>query len=112
MQAIQTLGVDTVRVLFVTFLIGHTAVRGVMWTLPFSDAVNDMPFNPADSWLIGRRPTVAAAMAGTAAIEFVLAAGGFAARSSWWPELLAGPPQAQLVRSKVSNNCVAAPRRP
>jgi hypothetical protein len=46
-----------VRWLFFAFLLGHAAVPAVMWTLPFTDATDDMPFNPAESWLFGESPT-------------------------------------------------------
>ena len=74
---------------FVLLLLGHAAVHGVMWTLPFTDAVDDMPFDPAESWLLGRRPQVGLGLAGLAAVGFVLAAFAFAVRAAWWPEVLA-----------------------
>lgn len=36
------------------FVLGHAAVHAVMWALPFTDAIEDMPFDPAHSWwLVG-----------------------------------------------------------
>ncbi len=76
------------RTLFVSFLVAHAAVHGVMWSLPFTNAVDDMAFNPAESWLLGKRVAVAAALAAIATIGFVVTAIAFATRASWWPELL------------------------
>ena len=41
------------RWLFFAFLLGHAAVHAVMWTLPFTDASEEMPFDPAHSWWLG-----------------------------------------------------------
>lgn len=85
------------RVAFVIFLFGHAAVHGVMWTLPFTDAREDMPFDPAKSWLVGDRPEVAAVLAGLAVVGFVAAGIAFAARVAWWPEVLGGSAVVSLV---------------
>lgn len=85
------------RVVFAVFLIAHAAVHGVMWTLPFTEAVDNMPFNPAESWLIGNRPGIAAGLAGLASAGFVIAAVAFAARAAWWPEALGASAAMSLV---------------
>lgn len=85
------------RGFLVAFLLAHAAVHGVMWTLPFTRAVDDMPFNPAESWMIGKRPGVAALLAGLATVGFVIAAVAFAARASWWPAALGAAAAVSLV---------------
>ena len=85
------------RVAFVIFLFGHAAVHGVMWTLPFTDAGEDMPFDPAKSWLVGDRPEVAAVLAGLVAVGFGVAGVAFAARVAWWPGVLGGSAAVSLV---------------
>lgn len=83
------------RALFVAFLLGHAAVHVVMWTLPFTDAVDDMPFDPAHSWLLGDNRMVAVVLAGLAALAFVLTAFGYGLDVGWWPTTM-------LVASAVS----------
>lgn len=85
------------RVVFVIFLFGHAAVHGVMWSLPYTDAVDDMPFNPAESWLLGNRAGIAAGLAGVAAAGFVVAAAGFALRTTWWPSVLGAASAVSIV---------------
>lgn len=77
------------RIALSVFLVGHAAVHAVMWTLPFTDATSDMPFDPADSWLLGHRPWLAVGVAGAAAAGFLAAAAGLALQTSWWPPVLA-----------------------
>jgi hypothetical protein len=85
------------RIVFVTFLLGHAAVHAVMWSLPYTDAVDDMPFDPAQSWLIGDRAGIAAGLAGVAAGGFVIAAIGFATRTTWWPAVLGAASAVSIV---------------
>lgn len=70
------------------FLLGHAAVHAVMWTLPLTDAAEDLPFDPAESWLLGRHPTVFAVWAGAVAVLFALGAVAVATQVSWWPPVL------------------------
>lgn len=70
------------------FLLGHAAVHAVMWTLPFTDATEELPFDPADSWLLGRHPAVFAMWAGAVAALFVVGAVAVALDVSWWPPVL------------------------
>lgn len=77
------------RFVLALLLVGHAAVHAVMWTLPFTDAVHDMPFDPADSWVLGNRPEIALALAGTTTAGLLGAAVGVALATSWWPPLLA-----------------------
>jgi hypothetical protein len=74
-----------VRWLFFAFLLGHAAVPAVMWTLPFTDATDDMPFNPAESWLFGEQRNLAAVAAGLVTVAYLVAAVGWLAHASWWP---------------------------
>lgn len=76
------------RVLFITFLFGHAGVHAVMWTLPFTDATADMPFDPAHSWLLGDSRTVAVAVAGLATVAFAVAAVAYGLQVSWWPPVM------------------------
>ena len=76
------------RTLFVMFLLGHAAVHGVMWTLPFTPAASDMPFNPAHSWVWGESRAVAVVLAGLATVAFGAAAFGFAIEAGWWPPVM------------------------
>lgn len=76
------------RTLFVVFLFGHAAVHGVMWTLPFTDATSEMPFDPAHSWLLGDRPVIAVVAAGAAALGFVVSGVVVAADAAWWPPVM------------------------
>jgi hypothetical protein len=85
------------RAVFVVFLFAHAAVHGVMWSLPFTDAVDDMPFDPAESWLVGRRPVIGIGLAGLAAVGFVIAGPAFAVRATWWPVALGASAVVSLV---------------
>ena len=73
------------RLLFSAFLLGHAAVHAVMWTLPFTDATRDMPFDPGHSWVWGDRRLVAAALAGLATVAFGASAIGYLLQATWWP---------------------------
>jgi hypothetical protein len=75
----------TMRTVITLFLIGHGAVHAIMWTLPFTDAVDDMPFDPASSWLLGERRTAALVLAGVTTAAFVVTAIAFAIAAGWWP---------------------------
>ena len=77
------------RIALALLLVCHGAVHAVMWTLPLTDAVDDMPFDPADSWALGHRPTIGLALAGATAAGLLGAAVGVAFGTSWWPPVLA-----------------------
>lgn len=85
------------RIALALLLVGHAAVHAVMWTLPFTDAVDDMPFDPADSWVLGHRPEVALVLAGATAAGLLGTAAGVALAASWWPPLLATSAVASLL---------------
>lgn len=76
------------RWLFLAFLLGHAAVHAVMWSLPFTDATNDLPFDPAESWLLGPQRTLAAVVAGFVTVAYVIAALGWLAQAAWWPPVM------------------------
>jgi nicotinamide riboside transporter PnuC len=73
------------RTALTLLVIGHGAVHAIMWTLPFTPAVEDMPFDPAGSWLLGDGRMVALVLAGLTTAAFVVAAFAFAASAGWWP---------------------------
>jgi hypothetical protein len=73
------------RVLLAVFLIGHAGVHAVMWTLPFTGAIRDMPFNPAHSWLLGDSRLIAVVLAAAAAAGFTATAVGYLLDTAWWP---------------------------
>lgn len=73
------------RGLFVAFLVGHAAVHAVMWTLPFTDATADMPFDPGHSWLLGDQRAVAVVAAGLVAVAYLATAVGWFGQTGWWP---------------------------
>jgi hypothetical protein len=74
--------------LLATFLFGHAAVHAVMWSLPFTDAADDMPFDPAHSWLLGHIRVPAVTLAGLATVTFVVAAVGYLVSAGWWPAVM------------------------
>lgn len=76
------------RILFIAFLFGHAAVHAVMWTLPFTDAVADMPFDPSHSWLLGNGRTIAAILAGIATLAIAVAAIAYGLNAAWWPSAM------------------------
>ena len=78
------------RVLFFAFLLGHAAVHAVMWTLPFTGAVAEMPFDPARSWLLGDQRSLAAVLAGLVAVAYVAAGAGWLGHAAWWPATMIG----------------------
>ncbi|HSJ22244.1 MAG TPA: hypothetical protein VK964_16870 [Nocardioidaceae bacterium] len=77
------------RWLFFAFLLGHAAVHVVMWTLPFTDAIKDMPFNPAHSWWFGDQRIAAVLLAGVVAVGYVIAGVGWLLDAQWWPVSMA-----------------------
>lgn len=78
------------RALFFVFMLGHAAVHAVMWTLPFTDATSDMPFDPAHSWLLGEQRTAAVALAALVSVAYIVAGVGWLATASWWPATMLG----------------------
>lgn len=78
------------RWLFVLFLLGHAAVHAVMWTLPFTDATSEMPFNPAHSWLLGDQRITAVVLAGLVTAAYLTAAAGWLGHAAWWPATMIG----------------------
>lgn len=73
------------RLLLGAFLFGHGAVHAVMWTLPFTDAVADMPFDPGHSWLLGDQHGLGAAGAALATLLYVATGIGYLVEATWWP---------------------------
>ena len=78
------------RWLFFAFILGHAGVHAVMWTLPFTDAVEEMPFDPGHSWWLGDQRVGAVALAGVVAILYVIAGAGWLANALWWPTAMIG----------------------
>lgn len=85
------------RALFFAFLLGHAGVHAVMWTLPFTDATEDMPFDPARSWLVGDQRTTAAVLAVLVAVAYVVAGSGWLSHSAWWPATMVGASAVSLL---------------
>ncbi len=78
------------RWLFFAFVLGHAGVHAVMWTLPFTDAVDDMPFDPAHSWWLGDQRVAAVLLAGVIAAVYVVAGAAWLGDASWWPTAMIG----------------------
>lgn len=78
------------RWLFFAFVLGHAGVHAVMWTLPFTDATDEMPFDPAHSWWLGDQRVAAVVLAGVVAIIYVVAGVGWLADAAWWPAAMIG----------------------
>ncbi len=78
------------RFLFAAFLLGHAAVHAVMWSLPFTPAVDEMPFDPGHSWLLGDARIAGAVMAASATAALALSAAAYLADATWWPTVLLG----------------------
>ena len=78
------------RWLFFAFVLGHAAVHAVMWTLPFTDAVEEMPFDPAYSWWLGDQRVAAVILASFVAVLYAMAGAGWLAEASWWPPAMIG----------------------
>lgn len=85
------------RALFFAFLAAHGAVHAVMWTLPFTDATADMPFDPAHSWLLGDQRTLAAVVAGLVTVAYLAAGAGWLAHADWWPATMVGASATSLL---------------
>lgn len=90
------------RALAILFLLGHAIVHGVMWTLPFTDAVEDMPFDPSHSWLVDDGRILAVVLAGTAAVGFVVTALGVGIDAAWWPTAMLAATVVSLVLMVVT----------
>lgn len=73
------------RALFFAFVLGHAAVHAVMWSLPFTPASEEMPFDPAHSWVLGEQRVAAAVLAALVTLAYVIAGAGWLAHASWWP---------------------------
>lgn len=78
------------RIVFFVFLLGHAAVHAVMWTLPFTPATQDMPFDPARSWVLGDQRVVAVVLAAVVTIAYVVAGAGWLTHAPWWPVTMVG----------------------
>lgn len=78
------------RILFAVFLLGHAGVHAVMWTLPFTDAAVELPFDPGHSWLLGDHRVIAAGLAAVTAVAFIVAGGAYLGYAAWWPAALIG----------------------
>ena len=85
------------RWLFFTFLLGHAGVHAVMWTLPFTDATDEMPFDPAHSWWLGDQRVTAVLLAGAVTVLYAVAGVGWLADASWWPATMVGASALSLV---------------
>lgn len=83
------------RTVLAALLAGHAAVHAVMWTLPFTDATREMPFDPGHSWMFGDSRVPAVVLAGVATLAFAVSAVGVLLQAAWWPV-------AMLVASVVS----------
>lgn len=83
------------RIVVAALLLGHAAVHAVMWTLPFTDATRDMPFDPGRSWLFGDSRLPAVVLAGLATAGFAVTAVGYLLGAAWWPPVM-------LVASAIS----------
>ncbi len=67
-------------------LIAHGWVHGVMWALSFSsEAVADLPMDPAHSWLLGDSRTFAVGLALVTAAVLIVAGIARLADAGWWP---------------------------
>jgi hypothetical protein len=75
---------EMVRVLLGGFVVAHGLVTAVIWATP---SKGDAPFRATHSWLLGDVRSLAVALAGVAALGFVLAGVGFLAHQSWWAVL-------------------------
>jgi hypothetical protein len=78
------------RALFGIFLLGHAVVHAVMWTLPFTSATSDMPFDPGHSWLVGDQRKTAVVFAGLVTMSYVAAGAGWLGQAAWWPAAMLG----------------------
>lgn len=75
------------RLLFAALLFGHGWAQGVVWALPYStEALSDLPMNPAHSWLFGDSRELGLGLALAAALAFMVAAVAFLAGAGWWPQ--------------------------
>lgn len=75
---------------FLAFVLGHAGVHAVMWTLPFTDGTNDMPFDPAHSWWLGDQRLTALLLAVLVTMLYVVAGIGWVTEASWWPTMMIG----------------------
>jgi hypothetical protein len=80
--------VTIMRIVFALLLFGHASVHAVMWTLPFTDAATELPFEPGTSWLLGDQRLLALVLAGLATAGFALVGVGYLLHAAWWPAAL------------------------
>lgn len=92
------------QILLTLFLVGHRAVHTALWALPYTDATHDMPFDSAQSWLLGRRPAAAAVLAGVATAGFIIAAIGLTTREDRWPAAMS----TSAAATRFERRCVYA----
>jgi hypothetical protein len=71
------------RILFVGFLIAHGLVHVAIWATP-KPKDQQAPFDPAHSWLLGDRKTLAVVAAFVAAAVLVTAGFGLWVHADWW----------------------------
>jgi hypothetical protein len=71
------------RLLSIAFLIAHGLIHMGIWAMP-KPRNNTAPFDPAQSWLLGERRSLAIAIAAVAAAILVGAGVGLWANAEWW----------------------------
>jgi hypothetical protein len=85
------------RIALTVFLVGHAAVHAVMWTLPFTDATREMPFDPGHSWVFGDSRVPAVVLAGLATVGFAVSGAGLILQAGWWPVAMVASAAVSLV---------------
>jgi len=67
-------------------MVAHGWVHGVMWGLSFSsEAIADLPMDPAHSWLLGDSRAFAVGLAMMTAAVLIVAGVARLASAGWWP---------------------------
>ena len=73
--------------LVTAFLVAHGLVHGIMFALPYDEkAKEDLPFNPAHSWLIGDAQSLGLGFGLLVAFVFLVAALAHTLHTSWQEE--------------------------
>ncbi len=77
-----------IRLLIAALFIGHGLVHGIMFALPYSaQALEDLPFNPSRSWLVGEAKGLGLGTAVVVTAAFLVAGGAYLADAAWWPHV-------------------------